>query len=391
MHVVFRDVTGTINAEALRESEERYRSIVGGQTEFISRFTLDGIHVFANDAYCRYSGKTREELIGHRFVPDVPGEEKEMIRRHFASLTTDHPSATIEHRIIMPDGTVRWQQWNDRAIFDTQETITMYQSVGRDITERVKMEVELKKFNRELERKVIARTSELADVNKNLITEMDIRRAAEKHLRESLDEKVVLLREIHHRVRNNLQIIIGLLNLQKRRITDERIIHNLLDSECRIRSMALVHEKLYRSDNLATINFGDYIKTMSLQLMSLYSLDPSQIKFTVEVKDISFDIDYAIPIGLLMNELISNALKHAFPDGQKGEITIDGESRYSEVVITIMDNGIGIPLDFDWRNTPTLGLHLVLALIDQVKGTIELVRQGGTTFIIRVPVAQAVK
>ncbi|MDD5025000.1 MAG: PAS domain S-box protein, partial [Methanoregula sp.] len=371
--------------EALARSEQKYRNVVEDQTEFICRFLPDGTHVFVNEAYCRYFSKTCREIIGTRFISQVVDEDKQRVQQHFRQLTRQNPVATIEHRIIMPDGTVRWQQWSDRAIFNERGMLVEYQSVGRDITERVKIEVELKKFNEDLERKVIARTSELSDINQRLIIEMDIRRTAEKHLRESLDEKVVLLREIHHRVRNNLQIIISLLSLQKQRITDERSLQSLFDSECRIRSMALVQEKLHLSDNLAIINFGDCIKTMSLQLMSLYSINQSQIKFTIELNDIFFDIDHAVPIGLLMNELISNALKHAFPDGQKGDITIKGESRDSEVVITVMDNGIGIPLNFDWQNTPTLGLHLVLALIDQVKGTIELVRQCSTTFIIRIP------
>jgi len=129
--------------EALAESEERYRNIVEDQTEFISRFLPDGTHVFVNDAYCRYFGLNREEILGHRFRPDIPAEDKEHMKRFFASLTPDHPVDTIRHRIIMPDGRIRWQRWSDRAIFDTSGKVTEYQSVGRDISEEKEAEIAL--------------------------------------------------------------------------------------------------------------------------------------------------------------------------------------------------------------------------------------------------------
>ena len=120
----------------LRLSEERYRNVVEDQTEFICRFLPDGTHVFANDAYCRYFGVTCNEILGHRFQPKIPAEDQERMKQFFASLTPDHPVDTIEHRIVMPDGTIRWQWWSDRAIFDSSGTIIEYQSVGRDITEQ---------------------------------------------------------------------------------------------------------------------------------------------------------------------------------------------------------------------------------------------------------------
>jgi PAS domain S-box-containing protein len=126
--------------EALRESEERYRNVVEDQTEFISRFLPDGTHVFVNDAYCRYFGKTHDEIIGHRFVPNIPKEDQKIVREHFRSLTPENPVATVVHRIIMPDGLVRWQRWSDRAIFDTTGNIVEYQSVGRDFTENKQTE-----------------------------------------------------------------------------------------------------------------------------------------------------------------------------------------------------------------------------------------------------------
>jgi PAS domain S-box-containing protein len=120
----------------LEESEQRYRNIVEDQTEFISRFLPDGTHVFVNEAYCRYFNKTRDELIGKKFIPPVPAEDQNLVKDHFASLTKDHPTDIITHRILLPNGQVRWQRWSDRAIFDKNGTVTEYQSVGRDVTDQ---------------------------------------------------------------------------------------------------------------------------------------------------------------------------------------------------------------------------------------------------------------
>jgi PAS domain S-box-containing protein len=150
---VGRDITNVKAAElALAESEQRYRNVVEDQTELICRFKPDGTHNFVNDAYCRYFGMQREEIIGQRFIPKIPEEDRELIRSHFASLTGKHPVGTVEHRIIMPDGSVRWHQWSDRAIFNESGTLVEYQSVGRDITVWKTVELDLRKKNDELRR-----------------------------------------------------------------------------------------------------------------------------------------------------------------------------------------------------------------------------------------------
>ncbi|MFA4876957.1 MAG: PAS domain S-box protein [Methanoregula sp.] len=140
IHKIHQAVEKRRAERALLESEERYRNVVEDQTEFISRFTPDGTHIFVNNAYCRYFGLARDEILGHRFRPEIHREDKKRVSGFFSSLTRDHPAGNIEHRIIMPDGTVRWQRWSDRAIFDSSGTLTEYQSVGRDITERIRDE-----------------------------------------------------------------------------------------------------------------------------------------------------------------------------------------------------------------------------------------------------------
>ncbi|MFZ1129001.1 PAS domain S-box protein [Methanoregula sp.] len=140
----------TRNQQALVQSEERYRNVVEDQTEFICRFSPDGRHIFVNNAYCRYFGKTREELIGHKFVPDIPKEDHPLIAAHFVSIRPDHPVQTVEHRIRMPSGEIRWQQWSDRAIFEKDGRVTEYQSVGRDITDRRHKDQALHEANKKL-------------------------------------------------------------------------------------------------------------------------------------------------------------------------------------------------------------------------------------------------
>jgi PAS domain S-box-containing protein len=134
----------------LLESEARYRNVVEDQTEFICRFLPDGSHIFVNGAYCRYFGKSREEIIGHRFSPDIPGEDLPLLKVHMASITPDHPVQTVEHRIRMPGGEIRWQQWSDRAVFDRDGRVTEFQSVGRDITDRKRTEQALSEANKKL-------------------------------------------------------------------------------------------------------------------------------------------------------------------------------------------------------------------------------------------------
>jgi PAS domain S-box-containing protein len=157
-----------VSENALRHQEERYRAVVESQSEFITRFRPDRTHIFVNEAYCRYFGMKCDEIIGRKFAPNIPPEDQQLVERHFRSLTPERPFATIEHRIIMPSGEIRWQQWNDRAIFDTENNLLEYQSVGRDITPRVQAEEELKKLYNELERRVVERTSELESANREL-------------------------------------------------------------------------------------------------------------------------------------------------------------------------------------------------------------------------------
>ena len=215
-----------------------------------------------------------------------------------------------------------------------------------------------------------------------VIRDITDRRKAEEQIKASLKEKEILLREIHHRVKNNLQVISSLLNLQVEHISDEQYRSMFEDSQNRIRSMALIHETLFQSENLAHIDIHEYITNLVYELIQTY-MASDRIAVTTSVKDVSLDIDTAVSCGLIINELVSNALKHAFPDGREGEVKIVLRSCNNNIELIVSDNGVGIPGDIDVRTTESLGLDLVVTLAEnQLNGKIALDTSEGTTFCI---------
>ena len=209
------------------------------------------------------------------------------------------------------------------------------------------------------------------------------RKQVEEQIKTSLKEKEVLLREIHHRVKNNMQVITSLLSLQESKIDDDKYSNLLQESKDRITAMTLVHEKLYQSESLANINFPEYISSLASTLFQAYRTT-GNIALKMDVEDVSIRIDSAIPCGLILNELISNSLKHAFPDEREGEIRIDFHADDDDnITLIVGNNGVEFPEDLDWKNTESLGLQLVNLLTEQLHGTIELDRSSGTAFEIR--------
>jgi two-component sensor histidine kinase len=210
----------------------------------------------------------------------------------------------------------------------------------------------------------------------------ELAKQMEERTRE-LREKEVLLKEIHHRVKNNLQVISSLLSLQAAQIKDPLTLQLFRDSQNRVRSMALIHEKLYQSHDLARIDFKGYIQSLSSDLVRSFAAEARGVAFRLEVDAIELEIDQAIPCGLIINELVSNSLKYAFPEERKGEVHIqfskDGDHQFH---LTVGDDGIGIPESVDYQNTGSLGLQLVNSLVSQLGGTVELRRSGGTEFHI---------
>jgi two-component sensor histidine kinase len=224
------------------------------------------------------------------------------------------------------------------------------------------------------------------------IQDITERKKAEEQIKASLNEKEVLLKEIHHRVKNNMQVISSLLNLQTKHIKDQQLIDIFKDCQNRIKSMALIHEELYRKKDLARVDFSEYTRTLSSRILKSYEIYTDRVLLKTIMNNVSLGVDKAIPCGLIINELLSNSLKYAFPflkegdghgeGGLKGEICINFSPVNNKYELVYSDNGVGLPEDLDFRNTKSLGLQLVNSLTQQIGGVIELDRSKGTEFKI---------
>ncbi|QHG16321.1 PAS domain S-box protein [Nostoc sp. ATCC 53789] len=215
-------------------------------------------------------------------------------------------------------------------------------------------------------------------------TELVQRQKAQVKLKNALAEKEVLLKEVHHRVKNNLQIVSSLLQLQSQTLKDPEAIKVLRESQNRIESISLIHKNLYTSANIGQIDVADYISNLAASLLISYQIWPDRITLETDIDSVNLNVDQAIACGLVINELISNALKHAFPNQQVGTISIALRNINNSIEMTIQDNGIGLPANLDWTNTDSLGLSLVYDLVtEQLEGNITLERNHGTGFKIK--------
>ena len=309
----------------------------------------NGVIVYANPKFETMFGYNLGELNGkHVSIVNYADEHisAEDVNQAIRREIIQHGEATYEVHNIKKDGTPFWCRAT-ASVFDHPEYGTVLVAIQQDITEH---------------------------------------KQAEDLIKASLKEKEVLLKEIHHRVKNNLQIVTSLLQMQARRTKEPQAIEVLRDSRNRIASIALVHEKLYRSQDLANIDFGQYIPDLTTHLFDTYNVRSTAVNLTIDVENIYLEIDRAIPCGLIINELVSNSLKYAFPANNKGEIKVYLYSNTDNTLtLIIQDNGIGIPEEFDIETPKSLGLTLVQGLVDQLEGTIELERHQGTQFKITFP------
>jgi PAS domain S-box-containing protein len=233
----------------------------------------------------------------------------------------------------------------------------------------------------ELERRVQERTAALQ-------AEIAEHQRTEERLQAALAEKEILLREVHHRVKNNLQVIASLLDLQADTLPDPQLHAAVEDSQQRIQAMALIHESLYQGADLARVNAADYLRRLSAQLFEAYGA-AERISLQLEADAVRLEVNTAIPCGLILNELLSNALKYAFPDGQAGEVHIALRQACPDTgVLTVRDSGIGFPEDLDFRHTNSLGWQLICVLTEQLGGSVALERDSGTTVTVTFPLPE---
>jgi len=340
---VARDISQRLeNERRLRESEEKYRSLFNLAPEYILLLDPgDGKILDVNSTLARTIEIHPGDLRGRSIYElDFLSDD---VKKEFRS----------KLEIIMRDGFVEPYE------------MVMTDPSGREYNVRV--------YNRLIH-------AEGRDCLLVVLSDISDLKRTQSMLERSLAEKELLLKEIHHRVKNNLMIISSLLSLQSRQVKDEETMDLFRESENRARSMALIHERLYRSEDLKNVDLAEYLGRLASEIFRSYSAD-SRIRMNLEIDELRVDVETAVPLGLIVNELLTNAVKHAFPDGE-GTVTVSLRRRNSRVILEVSDDGKGFPEDIDWESSPSLGLQLVRSLTEQIDGEVEMISDGGTTFRI---------
>jgi PAS domain S-box-containing protein len=331
---------------ALKHSQERYA--LAQRAARIGSLDLNLItgKLHCSDTTWSIFGRQKEDLEAtfDFFLLIVHPEDRDILNQAVQKSIEQDIHYDVEHRILLPDGSIRWVLITGAIIKNENDVPVRMIGMIRDITER-----------KELAEKINA----------------------------SLKEKEVMLKEIHHRVKNNLQVISSLMYLQSKNIKDKSMAGIFKDCESRIRSMALVHERLYQSKSMAEIDFVEYIRSLAGYLLQSYGGGISSIRLETQIDKIFLDVNTAIPCGLIISELLSNSLKHAYPGGKNGEIIIsftqDESGTYTQMV---KDNGIGLNENMDLQNIDTLGLRLVNILAKQLNGSLTYSGKDGTCFVL---------
>jgi two-component sensor histidine kinase len=370
---------------ALREAASVFSSTLDSDVVLSHIAEQMGRAIDATSAYiCRFDATRQVNVVVAEYIGPEANE-----REQVSDLGASYPESDLEWLEMMREGRHDTDHVDDPDLVEDEREL-MEQYGGRSILyiplrigERPVGVVELWESRRR--REFTADEIALCNaIGHNAAIALENASLYER-IQASLQEKEVLLQEIHHRVKNNLQVISSLLNLQANRLEEPRALDALRDSRSRVRSMALVHEKLYQSPDLARIDFADYTRALTRSLFSSYQAHPQGIAVRSQIDDVFLSIDRAIPCGLILSELVSNALKHAFPDGRSGEITIGLHVQEGNKVLTVADNGVGLPAEIDVQHRGSLGLQLVNTLTTQLDGTLTLDREGGTTFKVTFP------
>jgi PAS domain S-box-containing protein len=341
------DITDRKRADRLirkeRDKAQKYLDVAGVMMLVLGN---DGVVQLINKKGCEILQYEEKEIIGKDwFTHFVPKPYRAKLKQDFTQMMAGESQHLQYHEnpILTKDEDYRTIAWYNTILTDETGCIIGSLSSGEDITQR---------------------------------------KAAEEQIQRNLKEKEILLKEIHHRVKNNLQIIISLLNLESARIGNERILRIFEDCNQRIRTMSMIHERLYQSEHFESIDFRDYVETLVSELFISYHVG-TQIRSKLEIEPVDLGLDRAIPCGLILNELVTNAIKHAFPDNREGWIRIQfrvlEDKRYK---LTVADNGIGVPDDFRYQEINTLGLKLVEVLTQQLDGTFEIRQNNGSTFSV---------
>lgn len=354
LHALTRDDADVEGAEVLRTLVDNVREV------FFVRDRATGKMLFASPVFEEIWGISREVLYDdpRAFTAAVLPEDRAQVVERLRLQDEGVPFCG-EYRIRDAKGEVRWIF--ARTFFVQREGLDRLVGIAEDITARKKAETEVLRLKEDLERLVTERTAQL---------------------RASLTDKEILLREVHHRVKNNLQLVSSLLYLQSRNLADAAAQRALADSRDRIAAIAMVHDHLYRSTGLERVELDQYVGTLVMSLADTMSALSRKVQITRKIDGVQLPIDRAIPCGLIVNELLTNAVKHAFIDGRHGHILVEGtRAPDGRITVRVADDGIG--LSRDPSTSPTLGLQLVRTLVEQLDGELEVDVTEGTSFRIR--------
>lgn len=328
----------------LKESEKRFRILTQNSNAAI--FTVDkrGYFTFVNPAVVKLSGYSKEELVKIKATDITHPDHHAMLAERISQRIEGRSFGDSQYRFVNKSGEIRWMELSSSVINLKGESYILCSAL--DITES---------------------------------------KIHEETILTSLNEKEILLKEIHHRVKNNMQIISSLLKLQSKYTDDDKVRELFEISQDRVRSMSLVHEKLYASPDLANIHIESYIRNLISHLQASYIHNHEQIKVKYDLDELDIDINNAIPCGLILNELLTNCLKYAFPDGRKGLVIVRFKNEVDNYLFSVEDDGIGMPENFVIEDSDSLGLQLVSSLVIQLHGTLEVDNSKGSSFIIKFP------
>ncbi|NMB77764.1 MAG: PAS domain S-box protein [Methanomicrobiales archaeon] len=329
---------------ALTVSEEKYRSLVEQTNDLVFHINDKGEITYISPNIHTILGIPDSVILGKNptdFMTEA--SRPAFVRMHEQNVSRQEPVSGIELAFFDKDKNTRIFEINGTPHIDPAGKFIGFSGIARDIT---------------------------------------YKKALQDEIAASLKEKEILLKEIHHRVKNNMQVISSLLNLQAKMVKDARSREAIQESQNRVMSIALVHEKLYQSRSLAQIDYSEYIKKMTENLLDSYNVHPGKVQLRVEAESVILPITKAIPVSLIINELLTNSLKYAFPDDRTGIIGVRFGKEGDQYILTVWDNGIGLPAGFVWDKTDTLGLQLVSSLVGQLSGTIRFSGEGGTEFRI---------
>ena len=330
--------------KVIEESREKFKSIFENAAEAIILFDCQGNIIESNDKIEEIFGFKKEEIMGHNFMSIV------------AMMEMDYGEARIVFNHLISGNQLKQVEW------------AVKNKNGKEVIFRVRPSI-IKNEN---------------SINGILLIMEDITelKKVENSLKHSLEEKEILLREIHHRVKNNLQIISSLLSLQRIQVEDKQTADILWECQGRVRTMAMIHENLYQSQDIGFINFSNYVEKLLYDIFNSYRVDKGSINLNTLIQSVEMGIETAMPCGLVINELATNSIKHAFPDGN-GTIKVELKSDGKSYVLTFADDGIGLPQNMNPQKSKKLGLMVVKTLVNQLNGAMEIDRTNGTKFTIK--------